>query len=59
VTTRRSKTDQEQQGVTIAIIRRGACCPVRAMKEWLASAQIESGPVVRPVRNRGVSAIQG
>src|SRR5258708_5562333 len=49
VTIRRSKTDQEGVGATIAIIRGGACCPVRALKEWLDAARIESGPVFRPV----------
>lgn len=53
VTIRRSKTDQEAQGVTIAIIRGGACCPVKAVKEWLAAARIESGPVFRRVRRGG------
>ena len=51
VTIRRSKTDQEGQGVTIAIIKGAAAtCPVRAMMEWLAGAKIESGPIFRPVR---------
>jgi site-specific recombinase XerC len=38
VTIRRSKTDQEGVGATIAIIRGGACRPVRALKEWLDAA---------------------
>jgi hypothetical protein len=50
VVIRKSKTDQEAQGVTIAIIRGGACCPVRAIMEWLAGAKIEDGPIFRPVR---------
>lgn len=40
VTIRRSKTDQEGQGQTIAIVRGGATCPVKAIKAWLAAAQI-------------------
>jgi site-specific recombinase XerD len=53
VTIRRSKTDQEAQGVTIAIIRGGACCPVKAIKAWLDAAGISDGPVFRPVRKGG------
>ncbi len=53
VTIRRSKTDQEGQGVTIAIIRGGACCPVKALKAWLAAAGISEGPIFRPVRKGG------
>jgi integrase len=45
VTIRRSKTDQEQLDVTIAIIRGGACCPVKAVNEWLSAARIESGAI--------------
>jgi integrase len=50
VTIRRSKTDQEGQGVTIAIVRGGACCPVKAVRAWLDAAGIAEGPVFRPVR---------
>jgi site-specific recombinase XerD len=50
VTIRRSKTDQERLGVTIAIVRGGACCPAKALREWLDTAKIESGPLFRPVR---------
>jgi site-specific recombinase XerD len=49
VTIRRSKTDQEGQGVTIAIVKGGACCQVKAIMEWLAAARIEAGPIFRPV----------
>jgi hypothetical protein len=38
-----------QPGATIAIIRGGECCRVRALKEWLDAARIESGPLFRPV----------
>jgi integrase len=54
VTIRRSKTDQEGQGVTIAICRgHGQSCPVRAVKAWLSAAGIESGPIFRSMRKGG------
>jgi hypothetical protein len=53
VTIWRSKTDQEGQGVTIAIVRGGACCPVKALRAWLDAASITEGPVFRPVRKGG------
>jgi site-specific recombinase XerD len=54
VTIRRSKTDQEGQGVVIAIPRGSpATCPVKAVKAWLSAAGIESGPIFRPVRKGG------
>jgi site-specific recombinase XerD len=49
VTIRRSKTDQEAHGQTIAIVRGGATCPVKAIKAWLAAAQITEGALFRPV----------
>jgi integrase len=53
VTIRRSKTDQEGLGVTIAIVRGGAYCPVKAVKAWLDAAGITEGPIFRPVRKGG------
>jgi len=53
VTIRRSKTDQEGQGATIAIIRGGTSCPAKAVKAWLDAAGISEGPIFRPVRNGG------
>src|SRR5262249_46640717 len=53
VTIRRSKTDQEGHGATIAIVRGGACCPVKALKAWLDAAGIDAGPVFRPIRKGG------
>ena len=44
VTIRRSKTDQEGQGATIAISRGGTSCPVKAVKAWLDAAGISEGP---------------
>jgi len=43
---RRSKTDQEGQGATIATV----ACPVAAVKVWLEAAKISTGPVFRHVR---------
>jgi hypothetical protein len=34
ISIRRSKTDQEGMGATIAVIRGGACCPVKALRAW-------------------------
>jgi site-specific recombinase XerD len=53
VTIRRSKTDQEGLGVTIAIVRGGACCPVKALRAWLDEAGITDGPIFRPIRKDG------
>ena len=50
---RRSKTDQEGYGATIAIVRGGATCPVKAVKAWLQGAGISDGPLFRPVAKGG------
>jgi hypothetical protein len=50
ITIRRSKTDQEGHGETIAIVRGGGMsCPVKAVKAWLQAAAIAEGAVFRPV----------
>jgi site-specific recombinase XerD len=49
VTIRGSKTDQERQGVTIAIARGDVTCPVKALRAWLDAAGIEAGPLFRPI----------
>ena len=46
---RKSKTDQESRGVTIAILRGALACPVKAVKAWLDSAAITDGPVFRSI----------
>jgi site-specific recombinase XerD len=46
---KRSKTDQEGAGVTIAVCRGQIACPVVALKEWLSAAGITSGPIFRRV----------
>jgi integrase len=46
----KSKTDQEGGGAWIDIVRAErypACCPVRAVQEWLAAAGIGQGPIFR------------
>jgi site-specific recombinase XerD len=50
---RRSKTDQEGVGVTIAIVRGSMACPVQALRTWLAAAGITDGPVFRTVAPGG------
>ena len=46
----RSKTDQEGEGLYRALPKGNErICPVRALKDWLKIAGIESGPVFRPV----------
>ncbi len=50
---RSSKTDQEGQGVTIAIARGDVACPVKAVQEWLGAAAIEAGPIFRPIDKAG------
>jgi integrase len=55
VLVRRSKTDQEGQGrfKDVPYGRDPASCPVRALREWLDRAGIESGPVFRPLNKHG------
>jgi site-specific recombinase XerD len=53
VTIRRSKTDQEGQGRTVAIVRGSIACPVQAVRNWLDVAGIDHGPLFRPVTKGG------
>jgi integrase len=47
---RRSKTDQEGAGRTVFIpFARGRLCPVKAMTNWLALADIASGPLFKAI----------
>jgi integrase len=47
---RRSKTDQEGVGRTVFIpLARGTRCPVKALRHWLALAEITDGPLFRQV----------
>jgi integrase len=56
VTIRRSKTDQEAIGRTIAITRGDVACPVKALREWLNAAGIVSGSLFRPINKSGTVA---
>ncbi|MET3968728.1 site-specific integrase [Bradyrhizobium sp. S3.9.1] len=53
VTIRASKTDQEGEGVTIAIAHGDIACPVKALRAWLDAAGIEAGPIFRPIDKGG------
>lgn len=55
VTLRRSKTDQEGAGRTVAVFYGGnpTTCPVRALKAWLEAAGITSGPLFRGINRWG------
>jgi integrase len=51
----RSKADQEQAGDRVAIPfgEHEETCPVRALREWLAAANVTSGAVFRGVDRHG------
>jgi site-specific recombinase XerD len=53
VAVRRSKTDQEGRGATVALARGHAACPVKALRAWLDAAGIQSGPIFRPINRHG------
>jgi integrase len=53
VVIRKSKTDQEGQGATIAITRGSIACPVEAVRAWIKAAGIVDGPLFRPVTRMG------
>ncbi len=48
MTIRRSKTDQEGQGYTVAIPTGESLRPVAAVKAWLDAAGMTEGPLFRP-----------
>jgi site-specific recombinase XerD len=52
---RRSKTDQEGQGRTVAMPtgEHPETCPIRALRTWLDAAGITTGPVFRSVNRHG------
>jgi site-specific recombinase XerD len=50
---KKSKTDQEGAGATVAVCRGEIACPVAAVKEWLAAANITEGPIFLQVRKGG------
>ncbi len=51
----KSKTDKEGEGAEIVIVfgRREETCPVRALKRWIETATIHSGPAFRKVNKGG------
>lgn len=53
VTIRRSKTDQQGAGQTIAVVRGDVHCPVEAIKAWVQAAGISEGNVFRSVGKGG------
>jgi integrase len=55
ITLDRGKTDQESRGREIAIVPglAPATCPIRALRDWLDAAKINSGPVFRGVDQKG------
>ena len=52
---RSSKTDQEAAGRLVPVVYATdpGCCPVRAVRAWTAAADIETGPLFRPVNRHG------
>ena len=53
VTIRKSKTDQEGQGATTAIVPGSVACPISAVRSWIETARISNGPIFRPVTRTG------
>lgn len=54
VTLRRSKTDQEGRGRKLGIpFGRAKWCPVAALRDWVVGADIERGPIFRPISRHG------
>ncbi len=49
---RKSKTDQEGLGQSVAIPRGETACPVAALRAWLEASGITEGPVFRRIHNR-------
>ncbi|MEO9298990.1 site-specific integrase [Devosia alba] len=50
---RRSKTDQEGQGKTVAVPHGTHLLPVQALRTWLVAAGITTGPIFRSVSRSG------
>ncbi|MCL4116351.1 UNVERIFIED_CONTAM: hypothetical protein GTU68_007097 [Idotea baltica] len=55
VNKRRSKTDQEAAGkrIEVAYGEQLFTCPVRALRSWIDEADIQTGPIFRPVNRHG------
>ncbi len=52
---RKSKTDQEGQGITkgIAYGSHLETCPVRALQQWIEASKIKTGPLFRAINRHG------
>jgi site-specific recombinase XerD len=50
---RRSKTDQEGAGATVAIVGGSISCPVKAVRAWLGVSGAAAGPLFRSVGKGG------
>ncbi len=52
---RHSKTDQEGRGESVDVVPAAdpRCCPLVALREWLAAAKLSSGPVFRAINRWG------
>lgn len=52
---RRSKTDQDQEGRKIGVPEGSdaTTCPIQALEQWLAAANIDSGPLFRVMNRHG------
>lgn len=48
-----SKTDQEAEGVIVAIPRGNTDCPAKALQTWLRAARIIEGPLFRSISRFG------
>lgn len=53
VTIRKSKTDQQGAGQTLAILRGDVHCPVAALQDWLQAAGISESYLFRPIGKGG------
>lgn len=50
----RSKTDALGDGDNVAVPRTGTqCCPAAAVEAWMAAAEIDIGPLFRPISRAG------
>lgn len=52
----RSKGDQEGEGAMVELraAKRAILCPVRALKDWIAAADLEAGPLLRGIDRFGI-----
>jgi integrase len=55
ITIRNSKTDQEGAGMVkhLPLLTNADLCPVRALRSWLDSAKLTTGPIFRPFNRWG------